>query len=588
MFKITKFALGLFIKTQPVFVFFMIMFGITHGLLHSVSVLVFSQMIFDAVSDVIINGAPLGRAYLTIATAGAVFIIREIVEGVYNFLFNNVLFHKTDGELKRMVHAKMARISPVCFEDAKLHDSIEKADSGAGAIVGMLSYIAVLVTVYVPYFIFMGFYLHNMQPYLLWIIALAFVPTLLSQLVKTGITAKFEDTAAPLKREYDYYGQTITGKIYYKETRKLGAYRFFLARLSDAMRRLSKAEWGRSRKINLIELCMDLITACGYAGVLYLLVTALLSGDITAGVFAAVLAAVGKVFDWMGDLINEGVGDFAVDLGKARNFIKFMELPERGGADAAPDFNSGIIAENISFTYPNAEYKSIDDVSLEIKSGETIAVVGANGAGKTTLVRLLTGLYMPTSGTVSSNGMNTSKVNSRSLFNGISGVFQHFQRYQMTLNENIQISDFSSGSETDLALMESGVDFENAGTFPNGKDTMLSREFDGVDLSGGQWQRIAIARGLYRRHNIIILDEPTAAIDPLEESRIYRKFVEISKGRSAIIVTHRLGSTKMADRVIVMDKGKIIAVGSHEELLRDCGLYADMFTSQAIWYENES
>jgi len=351
------------------------------------------------------------------------------------------------------------------------------------------------------------------------------------------------------------------------------------------MRRLGKAEWDKNKKINLIELSSNLVTAAGYAGALFMLVNALISGDITAGAFAAVLASISKLFEWMKELIEEGIGDFAMDLGMAKNFMRFIELPERGGADAEPDFNKGIIAESVSFAYPNAEFASVDNVSLEIKSGETIAVVGANGAGKTTLVLLLMGLYSPMSGTVNLNGMTTSNINSKSLFNSISAVFQNFQRYQMTLDENIKISNYSRVGETDLVLTESGVDFENGDTFPNGKNTMLSREFDGVDLSGGQWQRIAIARGLYRRHNIIVLDEPTAAIDPIEESRIYRKFVDISKGKTAIIVTHRLGSTKIADRVIVMDKGRIINIGAHDALMQNCELYAEMFKAQAVWYE---
>jgi ATP-binding cassette subfamily B protein len=588
VFKIIKFTLKLMIKTQPFFFFFIIILGIPHGLLHACATLVFSQRLFDAVSDVIINGESLTKAYFTIIIAGSVFIIREIEEGFFNFIFSAVVFNKPKREMMKMLHEKMARIDPVYFETPKLYDSMEKADSGASSIIGIVVNTIINISIYAPYFIFMSFYLHNLQPYLIWIIVLGFIPTLISQAVKTGITAKFEDKAAPVKREYDYYGKTITDRIYYKETRKLGAYKFFLTRLLDSIKRLGNAEWDRNKLINLIELSTNLVTAGGFAGALYMLVIALISGDITAGAFAAVLATIGKLFEWIRDLIKEGVGDLAVDLGKARNFIRFMELPERGGFEATPDFNKDIIAENVSFTYPNGKQKSVDNISLKIKAGETIAVVGANGAGKTTLVRLLTGLYMPTSGKVNLNGMNTSKVNSKSLFNGISGVFQHFQRYQMTLDENIQISDFSSDGETDLVLSESGVDFENADTFPSGKDTMLSREFDGVDLSGGQWQRIAIARGLYKRHNIIVLDEPTAAIDPIEESRIYRKFVDISKNKTAIIVTHRLGSTKIADRVIVMDKGKIVNIGSHDELLQNCSLYAEMYNAQAVWYENVS
>jgi ATP-binding cassette subfamily B protein len=203
MFKITKFALKLFIKTQPGFFLFILLLGIPHGLLHSVSTFVFSHQLFDAVGGVITNGEPLSRAYIIIIAAAFVFIIREIMECIYNFLFNMVLFHKPGRELKKMVHAKMARIDPVCLEDPNFHDSIEKADSGAEAVLGMVSYIVVLLNVYIPYFIFMSFYLNNLQPYLLWIIALVFIPTLLSQLVKTGVIAKFEDKAAPIRRECD-------------------------------------------------------------------------------------------------------------------------------------------------------------------------------------------------------------------------------------------------------------------------------------------------------------------------------------------------------------------------------------------------
>ncbi|MCL1794596.1 MAG: ABC transporter ATP-binding protein/permease [Oscillospiraceae bacterium] len=585
MFKIVGFALKHYIKSYKFFFFFVVLLGIPHGLLHSVATLVFSQRLFDAIAGVINGGEPLGRAYPAIIAAGAAFVIREILEGVYNFLFTVLLYHKPCGEIMQMIHTKMARIDPVCFEDTELHDTVEKTETGMYAIIGVVSYMIVLVSIYVPYFIFMGFYLNNLRPYLIWIIALAFVPSLFGQAVKTGIIAKFEDKAAPIRREYEYFGKTMTDRAYYKETRKLGAHKFFLGRLINSMKRLGGAEWDMSRKINLMELTANIVTVCGYAGALYMLTGALVSGDITAGAFAAVLASIGKLYEWMRDLIKEGIGDFAMDIGKAKNFMRFMELPERGGADAAPDFEKGIVAQNASFAYPNAKHKSVDDVSLEIKAGEMVAVVGANGAGKTTLARLLIGLYAPASGTIYQRGMDTARINSNSLFGGLSAVFQNFQRYQMSLDENVKISDFTSGGETDSVLAESGVDSKNAGTFPEGKDTMLSREFDGVDLSGGEWQRVAIARGLYRRHDLIVLDEPTAAIDPIEESRIYRKFAEISKGKTAIIVTHRLGSAKIADRVVVMDKGKIIAAGPHDELLRNCELYSTMFGAQAAWYE---
>jgi ATP-binding cassette subfamily B protein len=320
-----------------------------------------------------------------------------------------------------------------------------------------------------------------------------------------------------------------------------------------------------------------------------MLVNALLSGEITVGAFAAVFSSIGMLFAMMRGMVQNEIGSMMANMGMAHNFIRFLDLPEPQGEDATPDYSQGIVAERVSFCYPNAMQPSVKDASLTINAGETVAIVGANGAGKSTLVRLLIGLYAPNEGNVSINGMDTRKTKSAAVFAGISGVFQRFQRYWMTLGENIRISDGGSMVAVDTALEQAGIDI-NSKSFPQGLETMLSREFmweglPGMDLSGGQWQRVALARGLYRMHEVVVLDEPTAAIDPLEESRIYEQFVRISRDKTAIIVTHRLGSTKIADRVVVMDKGKIVEMGSHAELLQKNGVYAGMFNSQAWWYD---
>ena len=173
------------------------------------------------------------------------------------------------------------------------------------------------------------------------------------------------------------------------------------------------------------------------------------------------------------------------------------------------------------------------------------------------------------------------------LFKRFSAVFQKYQRYQMSLRDDIgisQINKLTDEKSLDKVCVQAGINIADS-SFPLGYETMLSREFNGVDLSGGQWQRVAIARGYFRTHQVIVLDEPTAAIDPIEETKIYNRFAEVSKGKTAIIVTHRLGSVKLAGKILVMKKGKLIEQGTHDELIAIGGEYSRLYKSQEQWYK---
>ncbi|MBQ8953229.1 MAG: ATP-binding cassette domain-containing protein, partial [Clostridia bacterium] len=189
------------------------------------------------------------------------------------------------------------------------------------------------------------------------------------------------------------------------------------------------------------------------------------------------------------------------------------------------------------FRYPGADSEAVRRVSLAINPGETVAIVAEKGAGKTTLVRLITGLYLPAEGRVLIGGQDTKTIDLPSAAARSSAVFQKYAQYKLTLGENVRASGLGEAPRDAAApLRDAGLPADSA-CFPEGEKTMLSREFDGVDLSGGQWQRVAIARGLYRVHGLIVLDEPTAAIDPLEETRVYRQFAALSRGKTAVIVT---------------------------------------------------
>jgi ATP-binding cassette subfamily B protein len=447
-----------------------------------------------------------------------------------------------------------------------------------------------------------------------------FVPAVLMLIVRTKLYSGLEDKSAPLRRKYEYFESAVCGRESFKETRLFGAFGYFMKLYNESMLLLNKERWKTEKKTVTIELLLRLFMLSGYFSLLVMLFYYLSRGEISIGSFAAVFSSLGKICAIIEEIVVRHLGDLAKDIGKVQNLVRFLKMRERGGADGYVNRGGDIVLNNVSFRYPGATSDAVGGVSLTVKAGETLAIVGENGAGKTTLVRLICGIFTPTGGSVMIGDKNTADMSADSIYADTSAVFQKVQRYQMTLYDNVDLSvtdDIinrevagratgeptdsgrvsemvgggeignvraigASGNVTD-ALNKADIEIDK-NVFPEGLDTMLSREFDGVDLSGGQWQRISIARGLRRESILILLDEPTAAIDPIEEANIYRRFAEISDAQTSIIVTHRMGSVKIADRILVLDKGRVDDIGTHEELLEKDGLYANMWQTQAKWY----
>jgi ATP-binding cassette subfamily B protein len=574
-------------KASPLFFSLFVAVAFLHGISWSATVIVM-QRFFDAVEKAIENRETLPSVYIALGYLALTVIGTQIVNGLHSFAYTP-FNQKSIGYLMQKIHMKIAAIDPVEYENPEVLEEINKAQEGVNRVFGLVFCFVMIFTFFLPYLMVIGIYLFSLKPALSLALALSFIPLALSQLIRTGVFADLEDEAAPVRREFDHYEQCICGCEYFKETRILGAYGFFQNLYTSALRRLNAKMWQAEKLSYGLDFATRLITLAGYLGVIYLLVAALLSHEITVGAFVAVFASLAKLLELLGGLIGM-TGDLGKNLGPVANFLKFLNMPEREGADIKIDFSKGINVNHISFRYPAAKHDSLRNVSLAIAPGEIIAIVGENGAGKTTLVRLLIGIYQPGEGSVEIGGVDTSKLSLKTAFQGISGVFQRYRRYQMTLRENVRISDVDAEADENqigMALQKADIDMKGA-SFAGGLDTMLSRDFDGVDLSGGQWQRIAIARGLFRSHEMIVLDEPTAAIDPVEESRVYRKFSALAQDKTGILVTHRLGSARIANRIIVLDRGEVVEMGSHEELLAKRGKYFKMFTAQAQWYETAS
>lgn len=572
------------VRVSPwVFIVWQIL-AIAHGLAYGVIAPV-TQRFFDRATDFASHKAELTAVISSLFFLGLTHVIKQVLNGAANFM-PMMYYRRTEGVLSLEAHEKMSRIAPVCFENTQTLDDMNKALQGKNEAVWFTGTILAMCNFYIPYFICMAFYLFTVRPLLVVSLALVFTPTLLTQFFRTKVFSKAEDEAAPVRREFDYYESCLAGREYFKETRILGAFSFFRELYADSLSVLNRLRFRASVKSDLAELGMQLLSLGGYIGILLLLLDSLLKGNISAGAFAAIFSSVDQMFSLMKELICSNFGAVARDFGRVRNYIRFMQMPEREGADIELPENADISLRRVSFSYPATEQKAIDDVSLTIKSGETVAVVGENGSGKTTLVRLITGLYLPEEGEVLYGETNTKAASAFSLFKSISAVFQKYQRYQMTLRENIGISAVNEAADDDKldkVCAQAGID-KNNGSFTDDYETMLSREFDGVDLSGGQWQRVAIARSFFRTHRFIVLDEPTAAIDPIEETKIYSRFAEISKDKTALIVTHRLGSVKLADRILVMKRGKLVEQGNHAELMAAGGEYARLYKLQEQWY----
>ncbi|MGL4990325.1 MAG: ABC transporter ATP-binding protein [Sarcina sp.] len=544
-----------------------------------------TQWFFDEAVNLTNGTSTVKKTIFYAILLGVVLVLAHIANAVLNVRWNNIAT-KSVGMVTNVVNKKMARLETIKFEDTKVLEDINKAHQGAyGAIEFIFTFLLIL-TGYVSYFLLMGSYLYKLNPILILVILCAFLPVILNQFIRLKVFAGLEDESAPLRREFEQSEKYLIDREYFKETRLLGGFEYFNLKYINVLERLNKKIWNAEKKVNTTEVLMKLITAMGYGVTLYLLFISLMKNEISIGEFTAILTSIYMIFIMTEEFICMQIGGMTRGLGSAKNLIRFLDIEEKKGEKIEILEAPSIEVKNISFSYPENNNLILKDINLKINAKETIAIVGENGAGKSTLMRVLLGMYQPTKGQVLIDGKDMKNIDRESIFKNTSAVFQKFEKYKFDLKDNISISDINNAKNDKIKCCLESVDIHIEGrSFEEGLDTMLSREFGGTDLSGGQWQRIAIARGLYKFNNFIVLDEPTAAIDPIEEGKIFNKFKEISKDKTAIIVTHRMGTTKIADKIVVLGEGQILQTGTHEKLISKEGPYKVMYETQSKWYD---
>lgn len=311
----------------------------------------------------------------------------------------------------------------------------------------------------------------------------------------------------------------------------------------------------------------------------------MVQGRISPGAFAACLTAF-TVYDSSLQTFIAMLFNAVASYHVVEDYYDYFTIPtQEDGCGEYRAFQNEISAENVFFRYSGSDRDALKGLSCRIRKGEHVVIVGENGSGKTTFSKILTGAYLPSAGYVAYDGQKTQELRRKSLYDHISVVLQDFVHYQFSLRENIGISDLGRMGDTErMEALVNRVAGEEFLQKTGGLDIQMGREFGGGELSGGEWQKIAIARGLWKDSDIIILDEPTSALDPLVEYDILSKFVEMIQDKTSVIISHRVGICRTADKIIVMKEGRMAECGRHEELLQKGGEYAKIWREQAKWY----
>ena len=368
--------------------------------------------------------------------------------------------------------------------------------------------------------------------------------------------------------------------------------------LRECYRDLSdqRSKWDRNVvKKSFLSRIADLVVILIRDGGAYaLLIHMFYSGKIGIDEFVLYFAAISSFASWVGGIIScwNKANTVSLKLCDFRDFVDYPEYDGSGIAKAADHMNTvpEIEFKNVSFRYDGAEQDTIHDLSLKIKSGEKLALVGLNGAGKTTLVKLLCGLYRPTSGEIFFNGIPLSDFKREDYYKLISPVFQEIRTAFFSLAETVS---GKSTAETDLEKAETCMRQAGLGAkidaLPDGIHTKLNKRVheNGTELSGGEAQKLMLARALYKDAPLLILDEPTAALDPIAESKIYNEFNVMAKNKTSLFISHRLASTSFCDRIILLENGNITEEGTHQELMGANGTYKGLFDIQSCWYKED-
>ena len=490
--------------------------------------------------------------------------------------------------IKLMEHA--ATLDLEDFEDAEFQDQLDRArrqTSGRMTLTGqLLNQMQDIITVLT---FAGGLIVYN--PWLIVLLILALIPAFLGETYFNAQTYSLDYQRTPARRELDYIRQTAASVDTAKEVKIFGLSRFLI----DRYRFLSESFFKANRRIaEQRALWGGVFTTIGTVGY-YLayvwIIGRTLTGQLTIGDLTFLSASFRRLRTLLEGLLTSfsTTAAQALYLDDLFGFFKVapeIASPENPVSLPAP-IKSGFVFEDVGFRYPGAEKWAVRHLSFELRAGETLALVGENGAGKTTLVKLLARLYDPDEGRILLDGRDLREFDIDELRGAMGVIFQDFVRFNLSASDNIavgRINERDNRTRIEEAAARSLAAQVITG-LPAGYDQMIGKRFrNGVELSGGEWQKVAIARAYMRGAEVLILDERTAALDARSEYEVFLRFKELSEGKTAVLISHRFSSVRMADRILVLANGCVEAIGTHEDLLAEGGRYAELFELQAAGY----
>lgn len=496
-------------------------------------------------------------------------LFRMILESLYTLL-NSQLSEFFQSKL----HDKCRTINAIYFEDSELYNEIDRANKSIDGIVSLVGIVGVFLMA-ISRIVTLGTYVLFIKPLLALIVVLPIIPILITRVIRGRDLYRLNYVQSGERRECNYYHKCILKK----ETKTLLATSFFFKKWDYLYCKINKEEARVNRKISIVFTLMNVLKYSIYVIAIIIATAYMCNGSIDVGTFALIASMLGTTHATI-EVVVSKTGDVSWNLRQIKDYFLFLEKSD-DVISAPKQFERFIELNNVSFVYPNSNNNVLHNINLSIKRGEKIALVGENGAGKTTLAKIVLGIYNPTSGEILLDGKCKDN---NTLIDG-SVVFQDFCKYFFTLRENVAFGNISLIDEDEKLKFElSEFDFEIE-KIGSSLDIQLGRDFDGIELSGGEWQKIALARGFIKNSDFIILDEPNSGLDPLAESKMVRRLLKMLADYTGIIITHRIGIATLADRIIVLENGEIVEEGAHDELLKKDGKYQLMFNTQANIYK---